>query len=52
MLITENLIRGSSRNLAKLFFGSADNNAIPVAAVAVSLMNFRLSNGFFNVYFI
>ena len=51
MLITENLIRGSSRNPAKDFLGSEDNNAIPVAAVAVSLMNFRLLNGFFKLYF-
>ena len=50
MLITENLILGSSCNPANVFLGSEDSKAIPVAAVAVSLMNFRLLNGFFKLY--
>ena len=50
MFITENLIRGSSRNPASVFFGRDDNNAMPVAAVAVVLIKLRRpGKEFFNV---
>ncbi len=50
MLITENLIRGSSRNPANVFLGSDDNNAMPVAAAAVVLIKLRRpGKEFFNV---